>query len=215
MAVHVTPKQPTSWKRRVLVPFWILRIIVLLFVIGVYCWAISRLEPELRPAWGGIIIFLLFVIIVLLLEIYTIVKFLRDALHPSFFLTTTTFQTMFWTGVLVMAGVSFARDSRDAAVGLGFLAFVWASFAGLSVYAILKYIKWKKETRRGNYVLAANTAPLAPGYHPPPYANAAPYQHQMNAYASTQYAPNHMPAHQGEAAEYYSTQPMAKPAQVV
>ncbi len=37
-------QQPTLWKKRILVPFWIVRIILMLFIIGAYAYTLRALQ---------------------------------------------------------------------------------------------------------------------------------------------------------------------------
>lgn len=45
----VSVKAPAIWKKRILVPFWILRIAIMLFIIAAYGWAIKVLKDEGDP----------------------------------------------------------------------------------------------------------------------------------------------------------------------
>jgi hypothetical protein len=38
--------KPVIWKKRILVPFWIIRIILMLFIIAAYAWAIKKLHDD-------------------------------------------------------------------------------------------------------------------------------------------------------------------------
>lgn len=42
----ITHKQPILWKKRILIPFWIIRIILMLFVMAVYAWAIRQIHDD-------------------------------------------------------------------------------------------------------------------------------------------------------------------------
>jgi hypothetical protein len=47
--------QPGLWKKRVLVPFWIVRICIMVFVIAAYAWALRHVEDIAdftKPAIG-------------------------------------------------------------------------------------------------------------------------------------------------------------------
>lgn len=49
-------KQPVIWKKRILVPFWIIRIALMLFIIAAYAWAIKVLRDDpdkTAPAIGS------------------------------------------------------------------------------------------------------------------------------------------------------------------
>lgn len=71
---------------------------------------------------SSVVVFMLFIVIVLLIDILAIVLFLRDALKPATFLTMNCFQTGFWAGVLIMDIVAIGRGA--SAIGIGFSVFV-------------------------------------------------------------------------------------------
>jgi hypothetical protein len=69
-----------------------------------------------------VIVFMLFIVIVLLIDILAILLFLRDALKPGTFLTMNCFQTAFWGGVLIMDLVAIGQGANAA--GIGFSVFI-------------------------------------------------------------------------------------------
>ncbi|KAF2649841.1 hypothetical protein K491DRAFT_610012 [Lophiostoma macrostomum CBS 122681] len=212
-------KQPTVWKKRILVPFWIIRIGLMLFIIAAYAWAINvlRQDPEYTaPAIGVVVIFMLLIIAVLLMDILAILLFLRDGLNPKTFLILNCVQTAFWAAVLILDIVSVARG--ESGVGLGFTIFVLFTFVALLIYAIIGYRRQRAQARLGHYAPAHNpAAPVAHGAHPPAYMNAAPYQQNTAYYPPTGGISQdqfHMQNTHGAAGDYYNTQP-AKPAHYV
>jgi hypothetical protein len=70
----------------------------------------------------SVVVFMLFIVACLLIDILAIVLFLRDALNPATFLTMNCAQTGFWGGVLIMDLVAIMRGS--SAAGIGFSIFV-------------------------------------------------------------------------------------------
>jgi len=58
-----------------------------------------------------VVIFLLFVVVVLLIDVLAIVLFLRDALKPGTFLTMNCFQTGFWGGSLILNLAAIGRGA--------------------------------------------------------------------------------------------------------
>ena len=155
---------------------------------------------------------MLLIVAVLLMDILSILLFLRDALYPKTFLILNAVQTAFWTGVLILDIAAIARG--NSAVGLGFTIFVLFTFVGLLIYAIRGYMHQKKQSRLGHYAPAHNPAMPAAGAYPPAYVNAAPYQ-QQTGYGVPP-PPNsgfgHVEQH-GANADYYGSQPEYKPAQ--
>jgi hypothetical protein len=69
-----------------------------------------------------VIVFMLFIVIVLLIDILAILLFLRDALKPGTFLIMNCFQTGFWGGVLIMDLVAIGQGANAA--GIGFSVFI-------------------------------------------------------------------------------------------
>jgi hypothetical protein len=70
----------------------------------------------------SVVVFILFIIIVLLIDVLAIVLFLRDALKPGTFLTMNCFQTGFWGGVLILDFVAIGKGANAA--GIGFSVFI-------------------------------------------------------------------------------------------
>ncbi|KAH9862543.1 hypothetical protein IAQ61_009960 [Plenodomus lingam] len=209
--------QPVLWKKRILVPFWIVRVLIMVLIIAVYGWtlrAVDEYKDMIKPAVAAVVVFILFIVIVLLIDILAIVLFLRDALKPATFLIMNCFQTSFWAAVLIMDFVAVGRGA--SAVGIGFSIFVFLSFLGLLIYSIVGYQRAKKAGQRGQYAPALNPTPAA---YPTELHDAPPYQ-QNTAYVSptsgaaeleNQYLP---PYHAGAAGDYYQQQPV-KPAHIV
>ncbi|EAT85978.1 hypothetical protein HBI56_024310 [Parastagonospora nodorum] len=214
-------QQPVLWKKRILVPFWIVRICLMLFIIAAYSWTLRHLneiKDVIKPAVASVVVFMLFIVIVLLIDVLAIVLFLRDALKPATFLTMNCFQTGFWGGVLILDLVSVARGASSVAIG--FSVFVFTTFVGLLIYAAVGYSRAKKAAQRGMYAPAHN-----PAVHPAPYGQPPQYQsgaspYQQNTEYHSQTAPvelhdQYLPPYQGGAAtDYYHQQP-AKPAHLV
>ncbi|KAF2874629.1 hypothetical protein BDV95DRAFT_487652 [Massariosphaeria phaeospora] len=174
---------PIIWKKRILVPFWTVRICLMVFLIGIYAWAIALVKQQHdefndieAPAMVAIVIFMLFIVAVLLIDILAIILFLRDALKPMLFLVMSCFQTGFWGGVLIMNLVAIGQGT--SAVGLGLILVVFLSFLGLLIYAGVGYHRQRMQLRRGQY---------APAHNPSAHTNLPEYRgpagfHQPTAY---------------------------------
>ncbi|KAF2247936.1 hypothetical protein BU26DRAFT_323713 [Trematosphaeria pertusa] len=218
-------KQPVAWKKRILLPFWAVRVVLMLFIIGVYAWALKVLRDEGYddlPGIGVIVVFMLLIIAVLLMDILQILMFLRDSLSPLSFLIMNSVQTAFWAAVLLLDLVSIAKKESNA-TGIGLVVFIFLTFLALLVYAAVGFHRQRQQAKRGHYAPAHNPAmpaPNAPAGVPSPY-HAPPVYQQNTAYHSPAHtpAPTHNPyqppyqAH-GAAADYYNEQP-AKPAHMV
>ncbi|KAF3040521.1 hypothetical protein E8E12_008089 [Didymella heteroderae] len=216
--------QPGLWKKRVLVPFWIVRVCIMLFLIGIYAYAlrvVDEVGDVAKPAIASVVVFMLFIVICLLIDILAIVLFMRDALKPATFLTMNCFQTGFFGGVLIMDLVAVMRGT--SAAGIGFSVFVFLSFLSLLVYSAVGYHRAKKQAQRGHYAAAHNPAmynPAVPTEYPPQYQVPSPYQ--QTAYHGQTSAPvelqhnQYLPPYQahGATTDYYNQQPL-KPAHMV
>ncbi|ORY13050.1 hypothetical protein BCR34DRAFT_536107 [Clohesyomyces aquaticus] len=208
--------QPVIWKKRILIPFWVIRIILMVFIIFAYAVALRVLteaDDKNVPVIGVTVVFMLLVVAVLLMDVLSIILFARDALNPKTFLIMNVLQTTFWAAVLAIDLVAIARGADS--YGIWFQVIVFVSFLLLLIYASINCHKSRKAAKRGVYAPAHN--PLNPG-SAPLYPGAAPYHSNIPAPAYG--APPHGDAspqlhqqHHGEAADYYA-QP-AKPAQMV
>ncbi|KAH8725141.1 hypothetical protein GQ44DRAFT_707829 [Phaeosphaeriaceae sp. PMI808] len=209
---------PVIWKKRVLVPSWIARICLMIFILVIYAISlrgINNVKDVTQPAVATVVIFMLFIVIVLLIDILAIVLFLRNALKPGPFLTMNCFQTSFWGGVLIIDLVSIGRTGNH--VGIGFSGFVFFTFIGLLIYSFSAYNTAKRAGQLGDYAPAHN--PAAPAGVPnTEYHNGPPYQnteYQSHAIAPVELHNQYPPPYQGGAStEYYQQQPV-KPAHMV
>lgn len=249
--------QPGLWKKRVLVPFWILRICIMLFLIGIYAYALHAVDgirefakPAIASVFNyfsfdgilieprSIVVFMLFIIICLLIDVLAIVLFMRDALKPGTFLTMNSFQTGFFGGVLIMDLIAVMRGT--SAAGIGFSIFVLSvaassqvymvltysslTFVSLLIYSAIGYHRAKKQAQRGNYTAAHNPAvynPAVPTVYAPQYQGIPPYQQNTAYYPQTAASfelnnSHYLPPYQaqGTTTDYYNQQPL-KPAHMV
>ncbi|EUC41512.1 hypothetical protein COCMIDRAFT_8785 [Bipolaris oryzae ATCC 44560] len=210
------------WKKRILVPFWIVRICLMIFIIAIFAYTLRTLKDLkdfTEPGPGTVVLFILFMVIVLLIDVLAILLFLRDKLKPGTFLTMNCFQTGFWAGVLIVDFVAIGHGASP--VGIGFSIFVFLTFLGLLIYSIIGHRRAKAAAQRGHYAPAHNPALPATDLHGTPYFGA-PDNHQSTAYHSQTYPPPDAhdqyaaapPYQAGAAGDYYQQQPM-KPAHIV
>ncbi|KAH6865867.1 hypothetical protein J4E91_009799 [Alternaria rosae] len=211
-------QRPVFWQKRVLVPFWVVRICIMLLIIGAVGISLSNvkeLEDIIQPSVSLLIVIILFSCIVLLIDILAILLFLRDALKPGTFLTMNSFQTAFWGVALIMEFADIGKGGST--VGLGFGVFVFLSYFGLFVYSVIGYRRAKAEAKRGQYAPAHNpfggSVPAqqsSPYNSAPEYQNTAYHSQTQPAEMNNQYLP---PYQSGAATDYYQ-QPV-KPAHIV
>ncbi|KDN69732.1 hypothetical protein CSUB01_11225 [Colletotrichum sublineola] len=156
--------------KRVLIPFWVIRIAIMVLEIVVYAAVIAFASADketlndagLSDATTPTVIAILVVILViiascLILDIVCIVKRSRRTLSPRFFLISNTIQTTVWLVlfILTLMGISSPIAFIIAVVILTNSAFfVSASFLGLLIYSSIIYHRFRKGTLRGNYAPA-------------------------------------------------------------
>lgn len=205
--------------KRVLVPFWVVRIGIMCLYIVIYGLALIGLsayggdiERELRneyntsialgPVIAIIAVILVIVIFCLVLDIVCIVKRGRRTLAPRFFLIVNVIQTTIWTVLFALSMVG-VRTGTTVAIGV----IIYLSFAGMLIYASVMFHKHRKGTLGG--------APGS-GYKPTQQHDAhtfdpnASYGYgQANAqpYQPAPYAPQDYNSYQQKPAEPYQAQP--------
>lgn len=106
--------------KRVLIPFWVIRILVMVVDIGIYGLAIGTIatykndiDDELYDAGYGsqttttliaiLAVVMILIIACLALDIVCIVKRARRTLSPKFFLIVNVAQTIIWTIMFVLS----------------------------------------------------------------------------------------------------------------
>ncbi|KAF2110680.1 hypothetical protein BDV96DRAFT_500843 [Lophiotrema nucula] len=199
---------PVIWKKRILIPFWVVRILCMLFIIAIYAVALKVIADDpnrTTPAIGVVVVFMLLIIAVLLMDVLAILMFLRDKLNPKSFLIMNVIQTAFWFVVLILDIAAIARGA--SAAGIAFTIFVLLSFLALLIYASVNFHRQRKAARLGHYAPAHNphqppafqqqhgTAVYGGGETPWPQ-NGVPQYHQHTEYQS--------PAQSYKESAYYS-----------
>ncbi|KAJ0168378.1 hypothetical protein CTA2_6730 [Colletotrichum tanaceti] len=138
--------------KRVLIPFWVVRVAVMVLEIILYAAAVAytaanrdsldHIDVDGRTAGALIAILVVILLIVagcLVLDIVCIVKRSRRTLSPRFFLVANVIQTTVWLVlfILTMFGVS-----RPIAFVIAIVVF--ASFVGLLIYSSVIYHRFRK-----------------------------------------------------------------------
>ncbi|KAF2096739.1 hypothetical protein NA57DRAFT_78335 [Rhizodiscina lignyota] len=163
MAKHDSP-----WLKRVLIPFWVLRLLFMLVLIGLYGFALAAVsalndgdfdshlnvdvdngdfETAKRVAIGILAAFLFLLVVCFLLDIIAIVMFGRNSLRPKTFLIFNVLQTLLWTIMLVLAIIGAARVSGDGGFILTLIIFLL--YLGLLIYASVVYHRDRKGRKYG------------------------------------------------------------------
>lgn len=161
MTAPFVRKQSSPFVKRILIPFWILRVLILLIGVAVYAVTLAalivytddilKLETEYNTqlaldtlkAVTGVIMGIQFVC--LLLEIVCIIKRSRRTLSPGFFLWTNVAQSTFIVVMFVLSMIG----ARTAG-GIGISVAILIVFLGFLVYAGVIFHKYRKGELKGN-----------------------------------------------------------------
>jgi hypothetical protein len=157
----------SPFQKRFLIPFWVIRILLLLIYIAIYALVVialgaisnnskNRLNElgaagTVNAAIGIAVVMMVLCLICLILDIVCIVKRSRYSLTPRFFLIVNVIQTTFWVIVAILTFIG--RPGTGAII---VMVIVLLSFLGLLVYATVIFHKDRKGTLRGAYAPAAN-----------------------------------------------------------
>ncbi|TLD05421.1 uncharacterized protein PgNI_10016 [Pyricularia grisea] len=165
---HHNIGEHSPFLKRVLVPFWVIRIIIMVANIGVMALAIGAIAyvnnrrdkysnelndvqrelDELKTDYDvqqalGVTIAILsvemaLVILCLIGDIVCIVKRSRRTLTPKFFLGVNVVQSLFWVVAFILSMMG-ARSSASIAINV----IVLLSFLGLLIYASIVFHQWR------------------------------------------------------------------------
>ncbi|KAK8176161.1 hypothetical protein IWX90DRAFT_498817 [Phyllosticta citrichinensis] len=219
--------EASPWLRRVLIPFWIIRVVFMLLIAASFGIGIAVIAKDKNDADDDddtdtnynndrttkisaktiavVAIFFVLVLVCLILDIVSIVKFARRNLRPKTFLIFNTIQTTFWAAILVIDIVGSIKHRSAlnflfALIVLGRRSHpsnkharkISALFLGLFIYAVIIYRRSRRDAARGVYAPATNPA-VAAMQQPAPYVSPSPTPSAGN--------PNRL------SARYYSPEP--------
>ncbi|KAH6847629.1 hypothetical protein B0I37DRAFT_148484 [Chaetomium sp. MPI-CAGE-AT-0009] len=154
--------------KRVLIPFWVVRILIMLVQIALYALVITglgvfkddieRLYDEYHTTlqYDAVLavssVIMVIILLCLILDIVCIVMRARRRLTPPFFLGVNITQSTFYivNFALTMAG------PRNGILSIVIGVVILLSFLGLLIYASFVYHKYRKGSLRGVYVKANN-----------------------------------------------------------
>ncbi|KAK2000823.1 hypothetical protein LX36DRAFT_397583 [Colletotrichum falcatum] len=152
--------------KRVLIPFWVIRILVMVLEIIVYAVAVafsSSNKDELNDIGGSnstastliaiLVVILVIIACCLILDIICIVKRSRRTLSPRFFLISNVIQTTVWLILFILTIIG-----GRSALGFIIAIVIFASFLGLLIYASIIYHRFRKGALRGDYTPANQPA---------------------------------------------------------
>ncbi|KAK4122002.1 hypothetical protein N657DRAFT_682470 [Parathielavia appendiculata] len=154
--------------KRVLIPFWILRIIIMVVQIGLYALVIAGLgvfkndlqrlydEYHTNLSYSGVLavscVIMGIIAVCLILDIVCIVKRARRTLSPPFFLGVNIAQSVFYIANFILTMIGARNGVISIAIGVVTLV----SFLGLLIYASVVFHQYRRGSLRGSYVKADN-----------------------------------------------------------
>lgn len=154
--------------KRVLIPFWVIRDLIMVLEIGLYVLAIgviaankNDIDTKLRKSYNTtysastvlaiLVVVMLIILLCLILDIVCIIKRARRTLTPRFFLIISVIQTVFWT---VMFVLNMIGARTGILVGINIL--IYLSCIGLLIYASVVFHRHRRNAVRGTYASALN-----------------------------------------------------------
>lgn len=217
-------KDNTSWKKRILIPFWVVRILFLLLLIGLYAIALAALgvyshrnsddDVVQSSAWklgiGLAVFFMVLLILCVVLDIISIILFMRHSLKPKVMLVFNVIQSAIWLFVIILQIMSVAQGASPAGLivclVIGYVYFLSlfppplslgspltkscsTSFVVLLVYSSINCHRARKNAKRGNYAPANNPA-NPPSYGQQTQGFTQPQDQQFHNGAYNPYAAN-------------------------
>jgi len=154
--------------KRVLIPFWVVRILIMLVQIALYVLVITglsvfkddieRLYDEYHTTlqYDAVLavscVIMAIVLLCLILDIVCIIMRAKRRLTPKFFLSVNIIQSVFYVVnfALTMAG------PRNGILSVVISVLILLSFLGLLIYASVVYHQYRTGSLRGTYVQANN-----------------------------------------------------------
>ncbi|KAF1956957.1 hypothetical protein CC80DRAFT_444276 [Byssothecium circinans] len=213
---YTTMAAPTpNWKKRILLPIWIIRICAMVFLIAAFSWAVWAVQnsndlADLELNMAVVVVYLIILVLVLLGDVAQMILFFIHRLTPLPFLVINALQTAFWTGDAIMQFVYIGRSGNGAGIGLNIFLFIL--YVSLLIYAIIGFNRSRKQRKLGQYVPAHNpTGDELPDYNGPAVSS------QHTAYQSPMHTGGDLGEHSiphpnhGAANDYYPDAP-TKPA---
>ncbi|OJD31672.1 cys met metabolism pyridoxal phosphate-dependent enzyme protein [Diplodia corticola] len=179
-------RETSPWKKRVLLPIWILRDGLTIIIIAMYAFILAVLikdpsdelyedydDSAVNAAKAVVAVFMTLFIVSLLLDIWCMVQYVRHSLSPRTFLIINTLQLLFWIAIVVLQFIGNASYGRVYVGIFGIAALLL--YISLFIYACTVF-------RRDRNLRASNSGHYAPA--------ANPINNQLSAqeYGQTSYA---------------------------
>ncbi|TDZ23889.1 hypothetical protein C8034_v009301 [Colletotrichum sidae] len=195
MSQRYTVGDGSPFLKRVIIPFYVIRIVVMAIDIIAYGLLIGVIasnkdylddrtgdETSVSVAIAVAVVLMLIVAACLLLDVLCLIKRSRRTLTPTFFLVANCIETGIWTVLFIISMVGVA-GTRNSALSVIIAIIIYASFIGVLIYAGVLYHRHRKGTLRSDYAAATQGQPAA--YEPYSNQSAKPNnQHELdNRYA--------------------------------
>ncbi|KAL2130637.1 hypothetical protein VTI74DRAFT_6138 [Chaetomium olivicolor] len=203
--------------KRVLIPFWIIRILIMIVQIGLYALVIAglgvfkddlhRLAAEYNTSlnYNAVLaiscIIMAIILVCLILDIVCIIKRARRTLSPPFFLGVNIAQSLFYTANFILTIIG----AHNGALSIGIGVVILLSFLGLLIYASVVFHQYRKGSLHA-YVQTnnpeAHNLVANSGYPSGSVDTAYPQQAYASDYPKTAYYDTQAYGGQGYAAPY-------------
>ncbi|KAF1811391.1 hypothetical protein P152DRAFT_71734 [Eremomyces bilateralis CBS 781.70] len=147
----------TPWMKRILIPFWVVRNLFMIIMIGIYAVALGVVDHYTQTRSSNIAVLsipLVLCAICVVLDITSIVLFAKRMLSPRVFLVFSVIQTLIWLGGFILDIVAISHGIPGGAIALSVLVFL--AYAGTLIYASIVFHRYRKAGGRGAYTSAAN-----------------------------------------------------------
>ncbi|KAH6615876.1 hypothetical protein B0J18DRAFT_291429 [Chaetomium sp. MPI-SDFR-AT-0129] len=154
--------------KRVLIPFWVVRIIIMLIQIGLYAIVVTglsvfrddvgRLYDEYHTSltYDGVLavscVIMGIILFCLLLDIVCIIMRARRTLTPPFFLGVNIVQNAFYIANFILTMIGARNGVASIAIGV----LILLSFLGLLLYASIVYHQYRKGSLNGGAYVQAS-----------------------------------------------------------
>ncbi|KAF6803044.1 hypothetical protein CSOJ01_11166 [Colletotrichum sojae] len=187
MSPKYTVGDGSPFLKRVIVPFYVVRMVVMFIEIIIYALAIAFIaankdsldrevdqEGASNVAIAIVVVIMVIVALCLSLDLVCIIKRSRRTLTPLFFLIANCIETGIWTVLFVLSMIGISGTTRGLSIIVAIV--VYASFFGMLIYASVIFHRHRKGTLRGDYTPANQNQPTA--YHGSQQDPAKPYNPQ-------------------------------------
>lgn len=167
MARYTSETSP--WKKRILLPIWIIRDGLTLIIIAIYAFTLSVLvsdpndkldedfdDKTINAAKIVVAVFMTAFAVSLLLDVWCMIQYIRHSLSPRTFLIINTLQTLFWVAIVVLQIVGNASYGRAYVSIFGIAAFLL--YLSLFIYSVTVFRRDRqlRASKSGHYAPAAN-----------------------------------------------------------